>query len=170
MMIRLFFAWFSLFSNSLNWEERKWPRYITDKCCVNRVGFFSPPDGRRWGYLSRSCRHNGRRPSSYHPTPISFYFPVREREKFGRVWKRDAIEKELMQRDGEEEEEEGRNNLKIHNQRAESRSSSSSWPFCVCYARPSYTNVGEGISIVNPETPIFHVLLKISFPSTFYSG
>jgi hypothetical protein len=27
---------------------------------------------------------------------------------------------------GEEEEEEGRNNLKIHNQRAESRSSSSS--------------------------------------------
>ncbi|EFX71178.1 hypothetical protein DAPPUDRAFT_256001 [Daphnia pulex] len=41
------------------------------------------------------------------------------REKFGRVWKRDAIEKELMQRDGEEEEEEeGRNNLKIHNQRA----------------------------------------------------
>jgi hypothetical protein len=60
--------------------------------------------------------------------PSLLNFPVREREKFGRVWKRDAIEKELMQmRDaGEEEEEEGRNNLKIHNQRAESRSSSSS--------------------------------------------
>lgn len=55
----------------------------------------------------------------------SLLFSVREREKFGRVWKRDAIEKELMQRDAGEEEE-GRNNLKIHNQRAASRSSSSS--------------------------------------------
>jgi hypothetical protein len=58
--------------------------------------------------------------------PSLLNFPVREREKFGRVWKRDAIEKELMQRNAGEEEEEGRNNLKIHNQRAESRSSSSS--------------------------------------------
>jgi hypothetical protein len=29
--------------------------------------------------------------------PSLLNFPVREREKFGRVWKRDAIEKELMQ-------------------------------------------------------------------------